>query len=234
MKPKPRTENKLEKYIDLITGLDVQFDEVTQLHRQRDLLTVDAERHGKQREEVLASTVENTTEEAIDHLAKFNARQEVFGAKLKHIKGQIEQAEEELQYSLIANFAPPFRALYNALMSHRLERAKAQIAKLIVPERVALMDNVIEQMARQSKEYVSEQVLEFTVPDGASTPLHDTAVPHSQYREQTLQILLNAVDGALQKAKQLLAIVEGEKGFTPPELAVCTPVPVIEPEPALA
>jgi hypothetical protein len=102
----------------------------------------------------------------------------------------------------------------------RFDRAKAQIARLIVPERVALMNTPIEQLAKQSLEYVSEQVLELYVPDGATSPLRDTpAAPWSQYREQTLKILFSAVEGALQKAKELLVTVEAKKGFTRPEIA---------------
>lgn len=234
---KPKT--KLESYHELITSLETQFDEVKQLYRQRELVKAEAEKHGNQREEILASTVANTTEEAIDHLGKHNVRQEVFGVKLKRIEGQIEIVEEALQHSFIANFVQPFRTLYNALLAHRFERAKAQIARLIVPERVALLDATIEQLARQSKEYVSEQVLELYVPDGATSPLYDTpGAPWSQCRGQTVQILLSAVEGVLLRAKQLLATVESEKAFNPSELAVPTPEPVagqaIEPEPALA
>jgi hypothetical protein len=43
-------------------------------------------------------------------------------------------------------------------------------------------------------------------------------VPWSQYRPQTVQILIQSVEGALRKAKQLLATVEAEKGFVPPEI----------------
>jgi hypothetical protein len=148
MKPKP---NKLENYYDAITALDVQFDEVKQLYRQRDLLKADAEKLGQKREEILAGTVTDATDAAIDHLAKFNARQEVFGVKLKHIEGQIETAEEALQYMLIADFISPFRNLHGALLQHRFERAKAQIARLIVPERVELLNNLIEQLAKQQR-----------------------------------------------------------------------------------
>jgi hypothetical protein len=239
MKPTKPKPNKLESYYELITSLEMKLDEVKELKGQEILLKADAEALGQKREEVLAGTVTDATDAAIDHLAKFNARQEVFGVKLKHIEGQIKTAEEALQYTLVADFISPFRALYGSLLHHRLERAKAQIAKLIVPERVTLMDNLIEQLARQSKEYAAEQALELFLPDGASTPLHDTpGVPWSRYREQTMQILLQAVEGGLEKAKKLLAAVEAEKGFTPPELTVPSPEPApeqaVEPEPALA
>ena len=166
MKPKP---NKLESYYELITSLEMKLDEVKELKGQHISLKEDAEKLGQKREEVLAGTVSNTTDAAIDHLAKFNARQEGFAAKLKHIEGQIETAEEALQYMLMADFISPFRNLHGALLQHRFERGKTQIAKLIVPERVALMDNLIEQLARQSKEYAADQVLELHLPDGATS-----------------------------------------------------------------
>src|ERR1700719_1653807 len=71
--PKP---NQLESYYELITSLEMKLDEVKELKGQHISLKEDAEKLGQKREEVLAGTVSNTTDAAIDHLAKFNARQE--------------------------------------------------------------------------------------------------------------------------------------------------------------
>jgi hypothetical protein len=129
--------------------------------------------------------------------------------------------------------------LHSALLQFRFERAKAQIAELIEPDRVVLLDSLIEQLAKQSQEYVSGQGLEIYVPDGVSTPLHDTpGVPWHQYREGTLQILLQAIEDGLRRAKGLLDVVEAEKGFEPAALDVpeaeALPVEIKETELVLA
>jgi hypothetical protein len=230
-------KQNLQSYHELIRTLEERFNDLHHAYGQRDALKADAEQNRSQRQEVLAGAVADTSEEAIDHLARHNAKQEVFAAKLTHLEGQIEQAEEELQHAFMVDFLPPFRTLYNDLLQHRFQRGKAQIAQPIVSERVILLNSLIEQLAKQTDEYVSGQALELFVTDGVSTPLHNTpSAPWGEnpHREQTLQILLQTVEGALQKAKQLLAAVEAEKGFTSPELEVHAIDPVAEAEAALA
>jgi vacuolar-type H+-ATPase subunit E/Vma4 len=210
----------LKSYHELITNLEERLGTVNRLHAQRDSLKAETEEHKSQREKLLAGAVADTSEEAIDRLAKHNARHEVFAVKLKHIDGQVEQAEEALQHCLLAGFLQPFKILYGALMRHRFERSKDQIAKLIVPERLGRVASLVEQLARHSRDYVDGQALEFYIGEGAYSRLHEIpGRPQIQTREGTLKILFNAVESAIEGGKRLVAVAEAEKGFTPPEIA---------------
>ena len=225
---KPTTK----EYHERIARLEERFNDVNHLHGQRDSLKAEAEIHKNRRDEVLASAVSDTSDQAVDELARHNAKQEVLSAKLKHIEGQTEQAEEELQHCLNADFLGHFRGLHSALLRYRLERAKAQIAKFIAPERAPLLDGQVEQLSRHSREYVEGEALAIYAPDGVASPLHET-FPGSPWgqpeqRNNTVRILLHAVEGGIQKAKQLLAAVEAEKGFTPPAIAPPQPAEAVE------
>jgi len=228
-------KQNLQSYHELIASLEERFNDVNHLHGQRDSLKAEAEEHKSQREKVLADAVFDTSEEAIDNLAKHNARQEVFAAKIKHIEGQAEQVEDELQHSLNFIFLPPFKNLFGSLLHHRFERGKAQIAKLVAAERSNAVAGLVEQLARHTESYAECQKLEIYVSDGVASPLHDTpGVKWSQYRQDTFRIVLNATQSAIEGGKRLLAVVETERSFSPPEIPSQDPAPaaveVNEPE----
>lgn len=231
-KPTENMKPTTKEYHERIASLEERFNDVNRLHGLRDALKAEAEQHRTKRDEVLASAVADTSEKAIDELARHNAKAEVLGAKIKHIEGPTEQAEEDLQHFLNADFLSPFRGLHSALLRYRLERAKAQIAKLIAPERARLFDGQVEQLARHTREYVEGEALAIYAPDGVATPLHET-FPGSgwgqpEQRQATLRIVMNAVQDAIEKGKQLLAAVEAEKGFEPPEIAQPQPAAAVE------
>lgn len=214
-------KQNLKSYHQLITDLEDRFNDVNHLHGQRDSMASEAEEHRTRREKVLADAVTDTSEAAIDQLAKHNARQEVFGAKLQRLTAEIEKAEENLQLQFTGNLVPPFMGLYRALHGHRFERAKAQIAALLIPERVLPLTVEIERLVLSSRQYVLDQQLEVIVPEGAASPLHETfpGSPWLQYRDDTIRILLQAVESGIEKGKRLLAAIESEEDFAPPEIA---------------
>jgi hypothetical protein len=163
----------------------------------------------------------------------------VFEAKLTHLKGSVEKAELELQAALVTDFAPTFGLLYRSLRQHRIEAAKKEVSKLMHPQRLHAVANLIDQLAWSAEGVVALEQLEPNVGYGCSTPLHDVnAIPHSQYHDQTLSVIMTNAEQVLQKVEPLLKAVESEKGFVPPKLVSSNPEPVagqaVEPEPALA
>lgn len=227
-------KQNLKSYLELIASLEQRFDDLQHAYGQRTTLQEESEKHRSQRDKVLAEAVAETDEENIDRLAKHSARVEVYAAKLKHLEGQIEQAEDELQRCLVVDTLPPFRNyLYSALMRHRFERGKTQIVKLVAEERRDIVMGFIDQLSQFTEAYVEGQKLAIHVSDGASSPLHDTpGVPWSQYRQDTFRIVLTAAQSTIAAAKRLLAVVETEKGFEIPSPgpAPVAAVEVNEPE----
>jgi hypothetical protein len=228
----------IEQYREAAVNLEMAIDAVKTLKGQHVQLHNEAEKTIGKREEVLAEAITGDTEAAVDVIAKLNARREVFAAKLTHLKGSVEKAELELQAALVTDFAPAFGLLYRSLRQHRAEAAKKRLAEMMHPQRLHAVANLLEQLAWSAEGVVALEQVEPNIGYGCSTPLHDVNdIPHSQYHDQTLGVIMTNAEQVLQKVEPLLKAVESEKGFAPPEL-VSSSEPVagdaIEPEPALA